>query len=164
MSGLAIAHVARKAFAKETSDTTQRRRDEPAIPKDHKKKKADLIFHLQTLVQPQFFQPKFLYDGEAVGFAHPHLGQQLGAHSEVSDRLVSADGFLKSSSSESDCETMLSQQWAQETSLSCALGGLTRQSPRRESLTSKELVMRLRFCPGLSVTSMSSLLAEDTET
>lgn len=75
------------SFAKETSDTTQRRRDEPAIPKDHKKKKADLIFHLQTLVQPQFFQPKFLYDGEAVGFAHPHLGQQLGAHSEFRVRL-----------------------------------------------------------------------------
>ncbi|KAF6765035.1 hypothetical protein DFP72DRAFT_869867 [Ephemerocybe angulata] len=43
----------------------------PEIRKGSWRKKAELVRHLQVMVEPEVFTPQFLYDGEAVGFAHP---------------------------------------------------------------------------------------------
>ncbi|KAF6761899.1 Piwi domain-containing protein [Ephemerocybe angulata] len=50
----------------------------PDIPKSAWKKRAELVRHLQKVVRPDVFTPQFLYDGAAIGFAHPTLCGELG--------------------------------------------------------------------------------------
>ncbi|KAF6765056.1 hypothetical protein DFP72DRAFT_330037 [Ephemerocybe angulata] len=50
----------------------------PDIPKSAWRKRAELVRHLQKAVRPDVFSPQFLYDGAAIGFAHPTLCRKLG--------------------------------------------------------------------------------------
>lgn len=59
----------------------------PDIPKGAWKKRSELLHHLRVTVSPQPFHPLFLYDGGAIGFAHPDAAVQLGAFRSFPVRL-----------------------------------------------------------------------------
>ncbi|TEB35951.1 Piwi-domain-containing protein [Coprinellus micaceus] len=59
----------------------------PDIPKSAWRKRAELVHHLRSRVTPEPFHPIFLYDGGAIGFAHPTAAQALGGFRSFPVRL-----------------------------------------------------------------------------
>lgn len=68
-----------------TQEPNNKRTDEEKRKKQ--KHKLELFHHLQTVVQPGVFRPRMLYDGGAIGFAHPLLAQALGGEQHFRVRL-----------------------------------------------------------------------------